>query len=171
MGWWLIIGDWCRIVSLDTRAFRDALGQFATGVCLVTLVNERGLAQAVTVNSFASVSLDPPLVLWSLQKDSDVYEQYVAAPHFAIAILSSEQQDHSSSYALKDNHELAAEHFTLGENGAPLISEALVNFECHLEQSLDGGDHTILVGRVTRIVEGSPVSPLVFYAGQYRSLE
>jgi flavin reductase (DIM6/NTAB) family NADH-FMN oxidoreductase RutF len=154
--------------SLD---FRSALGRFATGVCLVTAVDEGGCAQAVTVNSFASVSLEPPLILWSVQKDSDVYELYRHAPYFAVGVLTRQQESHSSHYAQKGCHELAAEHFQSGANGAPLIRNALVNFECSLTEAIDGGDHTILLGRVTRLVPGDVrAEPLVFFAGDYRSL-
>lgn len=151
--------------SLD---FRSALGLFATGVCLVTSLDDEGVAQAVTVNSFASVSLDPPLILWSVQKDSDVYDLFSAAPRFAVGVLGQAQESLSTHYAQRDCHRLAAEHFEPGENGAPLIRDALVNFECSLEQALDGGDHTILLGRVTRLVPGSPEAPpLLFYNGDY----
>lgn len=158
-------------MSFDSRALRDALGQFGTGVCLVSLVDDEEGAQALTVNSFSSVSLDPPLVLWSLQKDSDMYALYAAAPAFSIAVLRSDQQAHSTRYAQKGGHALQPEHFSTGANGAPLITGALVNFECQLEQALDGGDHTILLGRVTRIVPGVTGSPLLFFGGQYRQLQ
>jgi flavin reductase (DIM6/NTAB) family NADH-FMN oxidoreductase RutF len=79
-------------MSFDARALRDALGTFATGVCLVSLVDERGVAHALTVNSFASVSLDPPLVLWSLQKDSDTYPLYAEAPRYSIATLAASRK-------------------------------------------------------------------------------
>lgn len=157
-------------MSLDSRLFRDALGQFATGVCLVTLKDNAGVAHALTVNSFASVSLDPPLVLWSLQKDSDVYALYSEAPNFAIAVLGQSQQGHSSAYAQKGGHRLHSEHFIEGENGAPLVRDALVNLECSLERPLDGGDHTILLARVTRITDLCADAPLVFFSGQYRQL-
>lgn len=157
-------------MSMDTRALRDALGTFATGVCLVNLVDEQGVANALTVNSFASVSLDPPLVLWSLQKDSDIYALYASAPRYTIATLASSQESLSTRYAQKGGHELEREHFDIGENGAPLIRGALVNLECSLEQALDGGDHTILLGRVTRIASGDAREPLIFYTGTYRQL-
>lgn len=158
-------------MSIDSRELRDALGQFSTGVCLVTVVDVDGVPQALTINSFASVSLDPPLVLWSLQKDADAYALFAAAPTFAIAVLSYEQQEHSTTYAQKGCHGLSPEHFELGANGAPIIKDALVNFECSLEQSLDGGDHTILLGRVTRVSDIDEQPPLVFFGGQYRSLQ
>lgn len=157
-------------MPFDSRDFRDALGLFATGVCLVTADDPAGEAQALTVNSFSSVSLDPPLVLWSLQRDSDLFPVYAAAERFAIAILSQRQQSHSSWYAGKEQHRIDEAHFFRGDNGAPLIRDALVNFECSLERSLDGGDHLILLGRVTRIVPGSDDAPLLFFGGQYRGL-
>lgn len=160
--------------DLSARNLRDALGMFSTGVCLITMTDEHGVAHALTVNSFASVSLDPPLVLWSLQNDSDVFSLFSAAPRFAIAVLSKEQESLSNLYARKGAHAMHAEHFSLGANGAPLVSQALVNFECELERSMDGGDHTILLGRVTKLVsglaKGETASPLVFFAGSYRQL-
>jgi len=159
------------MTAFTATEFRSALGQFTTGVCLVTAVDEEGVAQAVTVNSFASVSLDPPLVLWSVQKDSDVYGLYATAPRFAIGFLTRAQEGHSTGYAQKGGHRLNPEHFDLGTNGAPLIRGALVNLECSLEQALEGGDHTILLGRVTRIVPGAAeADPLLFFAGRYREL-
>jgi flavin reductase (DIM6/NTAB) family NADH-FMN oxidoreductase RutF len=157
-------------MSFSSRELRDALGRFATGVCLVTAIDGEGRALAITVNSFASVSLEPPLILWSVQKDSDLYEVFAFAEHFAIGVLSEAQEAHSTAYSLKDGHHLDAGHFTLGENGAPLITGALVNFECGLERALDGGDHTILLGRVTRVVEGDAEAPLLFFGGAYRYL-
>lgn len=158
-------------MTIDSRDLRNALGQFATGVCLVTVNDEHGVAHALTVNSFASVSLDPPLVLWSLQKDAEIYALYEAAPEFCIAVLAQDQQEHSSGYAQKGGHRLMASDFEPGVNGAPLIKNAVVNFECSLERALDGGDHTILLGRVTRMSSIRPQAPLIFCGGQYRELK
>jgi flavin reductase (DIM6/NTAB) family NADH-FMN oxidoreductase RutF len=158
-------------VSFSSRELRDALGRFATGVCLVTAVDGDGEAHALTVNSFASVSLDPPLILWSIQKDSDLYDLFAGAPRFAVGILSAEQESHSTAYAQKNGHRLRAEHYRIGANGAPLVDGALANLECSLEDALEGGDHTILLGRVTRLVEGSGAAPLVFFGGGYRRLQ
>ncbi|MEE4277648.1 MAG: flavin reductase family protein [Halieaceae bacterium] len=158
-------------MSFSSRELRDALGRFATGICLVTTVDEAGQALAVTVNSFASVSLEPPLILWSVQKNSDLYEVFIKAEHFAVAVLSEAQESHSTAYSLKDGHILRPEHYISASNGAPLIAGALVNFECSLERALDGGDHTILLGRVQRVVEGEKNPPLVFFGGAYRQLK
>ena len=152
------------------RPLRDALGQFATGVCLVTVTDSAGVAHAVTVNSFSSVSLDPPLVLWSLQNASDIYALYADAPRFAIAVLREEQHPLSTSYAARGGHLLAPEHHSIGENGAPLVTGALVNFECELAAAHEGGDHRILIGRITRVVEGERGRPLLFFGGSYGKL-
>lgn len=157
-------------MTINTRELRDTLGQFATGVCLVTIPGRNGCPLALTINSFASVSLDPPLVLWSLQCDSDTYAEFSEAPEYAINILSDTQQDHSNRYAMKGGHVLDASHYTLGSNGAPLITNALGGFECSLDALHPGGDHVILVGRVTRFWRGSPGEPLVFFGGTYRRL-
>jgi len=157
-------------MSIDPRVLRDSLGLFGTGVCLVSVRDAAGVSHAITVNSFASVSLDPPLVLWSLQNNSDVYSLYSDAPDYAIAVLSSEQATLSSQYATKGEHVMDDAHYDIGENGAPIIRGALVNFECNLEQALPGGDHRILLGRVSRIVPGQADLPLLFYSGGYRQL-
>ncbi|MFN2327955.1 MAG: flavin reductase family protein [Chromatocurvus sp.] len=158
-------------MTINTRELRNTLGQFATGVCLVTINGTDGRALALTINSFASVSLDPPLVLWSLQRDADTYTQFVNASEYAISVLTSAQQNHSNRYAMKDGHELDASHYTLGDNGAPVITGALAGFECSLDAVHPGGDHVILVGRVTRFWRGAPGEPLVFFGGGYRQLD
>ena len=157
-------------MAIDGREFRDALGRFATGVCLITTTTEDGRALALTANSFASVSLDPPLVLWSLQNNSDVYAAYATPQHYAINILSDQQQALSGRYARKGDHELDPSHYTPGDDGAPLINGALAAFECDLHQTHEGGDHLIIVGRVTRMHSGEAGAPLVFYSGGYREL-
>lgn len=157
-------------MAMDGREFRDTLGRFATGVCLITTTTEDGRALALTANSFASVSLDPPLVLWSLQNNSDVYDAYATPRHYAINILSDQQQDLSGRYARKGDHELDSAHYTTGEDGAPLIAGALAAFECDLHQTHDGGDHLIIVGRVTRMHNADGGAPLLFFSGGYREL-
>jgi flavin reductase (DIM6/NTAB) family NADH-FMN oxidoreductase RutF len=93
-------------MDIDGRELRNALGRFATGVCLITTVSEEGEALALTANSFSSVSLDPPLVLWCLQNNSDVYDIFARPRYFAINVLAKEQQDHSNRYARKGDHQI-----------------------------------------------------------------
>jgi flavin reductase (DIM6/NTAB) family NADH-FMN oxidoreductase RutF len=157
-------------MSFDGRELRNAMGCFATGVCVVTTVSDSQQALGMTANSFSSVSLDPPLVLWSLQNNSDAYNVFARPRHFAINILSSEQQAHSNQYARKGQHELEPAHYRLGKYGAPVIRGALVTFECDLHATYDGGDHLIIVGRVREMHRRPSGAPLLFYCGGYREL-
>lgn len=157
-------------MSLDSREFRNALGNFTTGVCVVT-ANPPGFEPfGMTVNSFASVSLDPPLVLWSLQNDSECYPAFRAADKFAINILAEDQQELSSQYAKKSSHDLQAEHFRIGRSGVPVMRGVITSFECEVWARYPGGDHVILVGKVTEMQVNANVKPLLFSAGKYQRL-
>ena len=106
-------------MSFTSREFRDALGAFATGVCVITVNPDDGEPFGLTVNSFASVSLDPPLILWSLQNDSEMYAAFEQSSRFGVNILRSQQQDLSDQYAKKGEHKLSADHFEFGVSGVP----------------------------------------------------
>lgn len=159
-------------MSLDPREFRNALGRFATGVCVITVKPEGANPMGMTVNSFASVSLDPALVLWSLQKNSDCYDSFANAEQFAVNILTQEQQDVSNQYAKKGEHDLAEGSYAQGRSGNVVLKDAMTSFECNLEAVHDGGDHIIIVGRVTDM-NNHPADrkPLVFFSGKYRELK
>ena len=157
-------------MSLDSREFRDALGCFATGVCVITANPEGWEPFGMTVNSFASVSLDPPLVLWSLQNNSEVFDHFSAAPRYAINVLCHEQEGLSSQYARRGDHRLDAEHCLPDRDGSPLLRGALVSFDCELAETHPGGDHVIIVGRVIDVVSREDGEPLLFYGGAYRGL-
>ena len=117
-------------MTMDAGDFRQALGQFATGVCLVTVDDSELGPLATTVNSFSSVSLDPPLVLWSIQNSSDHLAVYTECQYFGISVLSSEQGAVSSQYAQRGGHGAQAEHFTAGPKGEPKLIDALAHFTC-----------------------------------------
>jgi len=116
------------------------------------------------------VSLDPPLVLWSLQNSSDVYEHFSQPRYFAINVLTMEQQPLSNQYARKEQHELDPAHYRPGKYGSPVLRNALVTFECELEATHEGGDHLIIVGRVKEMSSLPDGDPLLFYSGAYREL-
>ena len=157
-------------MTIEQRSFRDALGQFATGVTIITAAPEGYAPFGVTANSFASVSLDPPLVLWSLQKSSDTFAAFEKSSHFAVNILNQQQQDLSNKYAKKGSHDLDDNHFSNGQTGLPLINNAIVSFECEIDACHDGGDHIIMVGKVVAMSGVEVHSPLLFHAGKYRAL-
>ncbi len=157
-------------MSFDPRDFRNALGQFATGVCVIT-ADPVGFAPfGMTVNSFASVSLDPALVLWSLRNDSECFAAFEAAKGFTVNVLSSEQLDLSNYYAQKDNHQLRQGDFSTGKSGLPVIRHALTSMECEVWQRYPGGDHQILVGKVIEMSARPTGKPLLFHGGKYAEI-
>ena len=154
-------------MSLDSREFRNALGRFTTGVCVVAAKIEGKPAFGMTINSFSSLSLDPPLVLWSLQNNSEMFQDWEAATHFSINILSLEQQAISNQYAKRGEHELLADHFSIGRTGNPVLRNCLANFECKVEKRIEGGDHLIYIGRVLEAYNSPTGKPLLFSGGKY----
>lgn len=148
----------------NSRAFRDALGQFGTGVTVITCQTATG-PLGITANSFASVSLDPPLVLWSPAKSSSRYPLFMAADHFAIHVMGADQSGVCGTFA-RDGSAFDPFDWEVGQNNVPLINGCLSRFECTKTAEHDGGDHTIIVARVTRATT-RPGDPLLFHAGRY----
>ena len=150
--------------AIDARAFRDALGQFATGITLVTAQGPDGPAGFVA-NSFASVSLDPPLVLWSPARASARFPIFRAAQHYAIHVLAVPQFDLIARFTRQGLGFDGLAHGRSSE-GVPLIQCALARLECAQVATHDGGDHLIILGRVLRF-ELQEGAPLVFHHGAY----
>lgn len=157
-------------MSLDSREFRNAMGTFATGICIITANPEGHEPFGMTVNSFASVSLDPALILWSLQNNSECMPAFEKATKFAVNILASDQEALSNLYAKKGDHALAPEHFRIGKAGTPVMHGVVTSFECNMWARYPGGDHVILVGEVTEMETNINKQPLLFNAGKYRAL-
>ncbi|NRA42030.1 MAG: flavin reductase [Pseudomonadales bacterium] len=158
-------------MSLDPREFRNALGRFATGVCVITFEVD-GKPYGMTANSFSSVSLDPALVLWSIQKDSECAPMFEQISHYGINILTSEQQDVSNQYAKKGEHDLLPGTYRQGSTGAFVLKQAMTSFECEIDQRIDAGDHIILLSKVHEM-HNDPADrqPLLFFAGKYREVK
>ena len=152
--------------STDSDSFRGALGTFVTGVTVVTTDSLEGPV-AIVANSFASVSLDPPLVLWSPAKTSKRFEHFAGSRRFAINVLGTEQRDICAAIA-KSKTAISDVSTHLSHCGMPLIDGALATFECSLEATHDAGDHVIIVGLVTKAHHRSG-DPLVFHGGKYGS--
>ncbi len=154
------------IPTPDTaRAFRDALGRFATGVTIVTINRPTG-PMGFTANSFTSLSMDPPLVLWSLAKSAQRYPFFAEADHFAIHVLAADQLHLIDRFHRTGPGFEGLKH-DLGSHNVPLLTGALARFECEMHTTYEGGDHLIVVGRVQRVVceDGAP---LVFLEGRFR---
>lgn len=152
--------------TFDARAFRRALGNFATGVTVVTAADASGRKVGVTANSFNSVSLDPPLILWSIDKRSSSLEVFEEASHFAVNILAADQIDLSNNFARPKDDRFAGIAYEAGKGGAPLLADCSARFSCEKYQQLDGGDHWILVGKVVAF-DDCGRSPLLYHQGAY----
>lgn len=151
--------------AADARALRRCLGQYPTGVTVITAQNgEQRVGMAV--NSFAAVSLDPPLVLWSIRRESRSAKDFIDAGHFAVNILAQDQMEVSRSFGVGDPERFERTAWTAGLHGAALIDGAIAHLECQTTTVHEGGDHLILIGRVLRYArfEGEP---LLFSQGQY----
>ncbi|MBW0004899.1 MAG: flavin reductase [Hyphomicrobiales bacterium] len=149
----------------DQRAFRRALGQFATGVAIITAQSGDQIV-GVTANSFTSVSLDPPLVLWSLEAKGQSLPVFLEATHFAVNVLSADQVALSTRFARSSSDKFETVEWRAGAGGAPLLKDVAAQFECVREAEHDGGDHVILIGRVDRFARFDR-EVLVFAHGRY----
>lgn len=156
-------------IGFDSKAFRRALGNFATGVTIMTAQNANGDKVGVTANSFNSVSLEPPLVLWSIDKRSSSYAVFEEATHFAVNILSADQIDLSNKFARSKDDKYANVDFDLGAGNAPIFKECSAVFECERYAILEGGDHWIILGRVVNFQDNGR-SPLLYHQGAYSSV-
>ncbi len=149
-----------------TRAFRDALGAFATGVTIATTTDAGGDPVGMTASSFNSVSLDPPLVLWSLAKSAQSRAAFTGSGHFAVHVLAASQQDLSDRFARSGTDKFAGLAWQKGALGSPVLADFAARFECRTRHEYEGGDHVILVGEVVAF-EAHDVPPLLFHAGGY----
>ena len=152
--------------TFDPRAFRRALGNFATGVTVVTAADAAGRKVGVTANSFNSVSLDPPLVLWSLDKRSNSHEVFEQASHFAVNVLAADQIDLSNNFARPKDDRFAEIEYQPGEGGAPVFADCSARFHCENYQQVDGGDHWIMIGKVVAFDDFGR-APLLYHQGAY----
>ncbi|WJR77857.1 flavin reductase family protein [Bradyrhizobium sp. NP1] len=152
--------------AAEPLLFRKCLGQFATGVTVVTAKVGEELV-GLTVNSFSSVSLTPPLILWSIAETSNSYAKFCVADRFTINVLADDQIWLSKHFGRSGPNKFASLSWTMGRNGTPVLNGVAAFFECSRESELRGGDHLILVGRVQRAVQFDR-NTLLFAQGRYR---
>lgn len=154
----------------DSRAFRAALGNFATGITVITTRTASGEYVGLTANSFNSVSLDPPLILWSLSLYSPTLPAFQRCSYYAVNILAADQIELSNRFAASEDDKFSGLEIRLGLGGAPLLSGCCAWFECRNEARHAGGDHLIFVGLVERFSH-SDRAPLIYHRGKYCVLE
>ncbi len=154
-------------MTIDPGEFRTTLGNFATGVTIITSRTAEGDPLGMTANSFSSVSLDPPLVLFSMDRRAMGLRNYQVAGHFAVNILARDQEHLSGRFARTAGDKWAGIQYETWQTGSPILSGALANFDCRLWQSYDGGDHVIFVGEVVQNAFDPDKDPLLFFRGRY----
>jgi len=153
----------------DPAAYRTVLGHFATGVTVITAVHG-GEPVGLAANSFTSVSLDPPLVLFCAAKTSSTWPRIHSAGKFAVNILGADQEDVCRLFAQKGADRFTQSGYRLSANGSPLLRDVLAYIDCTIESEHDAGDHVIVVGRVQELGITSDEGPLLFYRGGYGRL-
>ena len=154
---------------MDERHFRSVLGKFATGVTIITTI-ENQHPKGITANSFTSVSLEPPLVLFCLGKDSTNYQAFNVANFFAINILSNEQTELSNRFATFDGDRFDGVNWECWETGAPILNGAIAAIDCRKKELIDAGDHIIILGEVLCAEKLSEQDPLIYFNGKYAKI-
>lgn len=150
----------------DHRSFRNALGRFVTGVTIVTTLDEAGRPVGLTANSFNSVSLDPPMVLWSLALRSQNRPVFETARHYAVNILASDQHALSDRFARPVADRFAGVSWRAGHCGVPVLDGVTAVFECMNDTRMEGGDHLVFLGRVEAF-DHFDKEPLIYHSGRY----
>ena len=154
--------------AFSERDFRNALGQFATGVTVVTARSPEGQPVGMTVSSFNSVSLQPPLVLWSLGNHVGSYPVFAQCSHYNIHVLGAHQKALALQFARPGIDRFAGVDWQANAHGVPLLGDCLASFECKAHSRHSAGDHLILIGEVLACAHTSDVAPLLYHAGQMR---
>lgn len=152
----------------SSHDFRKALGQFATGVTIVTALNAQGQPVGVTVSSFNSVSLHPPLVLWSMANSAASLPVFMACSHYTVHVLGAEQKELAMQFATKGIDRWAGVTHQPGKCGAPLLDGAAASFECFNRSRYQEGDHVIFVGEVEHCNHRNDAAPLIYHDGRMR---
>ncbi len=155
--------------KIDSVGFRRALSCFATGVAIATTLDDRGERVGMTISSFSSVSMDPPLVLWSIAHDAHGYDAFINAEHFAVNVLAKGQDELSERFAARGVDKFKGLDCQEGRHGSPILPEYAACFECRTVHRYEGGDHKIIVGRVLRFDERES-EPLIRYRSRFLSV-
>jgi flavin reductase (DIM6/NTAB) family NADH-FMN oxidoreductase RutF len=157
-------------MSFSHQEFKSVMSLFPTGVAVICSQPQGFEAFGMTVNSFASLSLDPPLVMWNLQKNSHTFQAWSEAETFSINFLKADQQNLSTQFSIKGQHELDLDITRQGVTSCPVLADSIANLECKLFARYEGGDHIIIIGEVVNISAHSDNLPLVFHRGKYATV-
>ncbi|HVN91759.1 MAG TPA: flavin reductase family protein [Candidatus Binataceae bacterium] len=156
-------------MPIDRNELRRVMGHFATGVTIITTVSKDGIPTGLTANAFTSVSLDPPLLLISVDKKAESYPNFEASKVFTVNFLNEEQEALSRKFAVSGGDKFQGVAYHTGANGVPILDGVLAYLECKLWAAYEGGDHTLFLGLIEQ-AETREAKPLVFYRGGYRTI-
>jgi len=153
--------------AFDQKEFRNALGSFGTGVTVITTRDENGTHYGVTVSSFNSVSLDPPLILWSQDKNAPSHPVFKKNDNFVVNVLSGNQAEISTQFARPSENKFQGLDCTYTDDGIAILPGTSAHFECTTQNMIDGGDHIIFLAKVIHYKHHADTSPLFFWKGKY----
>ena len=156
-------------MAMDARDIRNVMGHFATGVTVITTKDLSGTPFGLTVNSFTSLSLDPPLVIVCVDKTVDCYNCFDESKVFAVNVLSEDQEELSRRFATKGIEKFEGLKWRMGDHGSPLLDSVVATIECKVSSSYKGGDHTIFLGEILNATAKGD-RPLLFFKGKYQHL-
>lgn len=153
--------------EFSTREFRDVLGNFATGIAVVTSRDADGRPVGCTINSFASVSLDPPLVSFCIDRRAGTFAAFQSHSHFALHFLAEHQEEVSRRFAKAGDDKFGAVEPAAGIGNVPLLPDCLAHLECSVFQRIDAGDHVLILGEVEKFSARGDLPPLLYFRGRY----
>ena len=157
-------------MPIEKNQLRQVMGHFATGVTIITTVNKEGQMHGLTANAFTSVSLDPPLLLISVDKKAESWPAFEESKVFTVNILADDQEALSRKFAVSGGNKFEGVSYKIGANGAPILDGALAYLECKVTTAIDGGDHTIYLGEIEQAETSVEGRPLLFFRGGYREI-
>lgn len=158
-------------MSVSADEFRSVMSLFPSGVCVVSTEVEALPPFGLTVNSFRSLSLDPPLVMWNLQKSSDTYKTWHDAEYFVVNMLRADQDHLAKRFAMRGKHGFEEGELARGESGCPLLADCHASLECIVHARYEEGDHVILMGEVIGVSADPDAAPLTYCRGTYGTLQ
>lgn len=154
-------------MTISPDQLRAAMSTYPTGVTVVTTSPDGFPAFGMTVNSFTSLSLEPPLIMWNLQKSSDTLKAWKMSESFAVNFLRDDQAELSNRFAIPDQHQLQQDEAIPGESGCPVLAKCLATLECRIHARHEAGDHIIIIGEVLAITVDNKATPLVYVNNEY----
>lgn len=154
-------------MDITQENFKKTLGQFVTGICVITTLDDQSRPAGVTINSLTSLSLEPALILFCIKKSSRLIEMIKHTKAFVVNILTLDQSDISNMFAMNAQDKWEKTPFTSDQNGLPILDDTQATITCSLHQIIEGGDHMIIIGKVSALEHHASKSPLVYFQGQY----